>query len=298
MMNLTQLKYFYAICEYKTISRAAEHLYITQPSLSNAIKELEREFGVTLFIRRYKGIELTKEGETLFKMGKELLTQFEHTEHLMKEMGKERKILRLGIPPMIGSLILPDIYNNFLKKNYDIKIDITEGGQHELESMLNEELLDMIFMPHNDIIKTKFSSVMVGKLEIVCCTAENSYIDKKTVSPHDLSKTPLVLFKNSFFQTDEIKKWFRACEEEPNILLQTAQVSTVKSIIKNNVAAGFLFRQLASEEKNICILPLDKDLYANISLVWRKDCYFSESMSVFLEYIKNSRTIFEANSRA
>ena len=118
-MNLTQLKYFYAVCEYKTISKAAEHLFITQPSLSNAIKELEREFGVTLFVRRYKGIELTKEGETLFKMGKELLTQFEHTEHIMKEMGKERKILRLGIPPMIGSLILPDIYNVFQKKYTD-----------------------------------------------------------------------------------------------------------------------------------------------------------------------------------
>ena len=290
-MNLTQLKYFYAVCEYKTISKAAEHLYITQPSLSNAIKELEREFGVTLFIRRYKGIELTKEGETLLKMGKELLNQLEHTEHIMKEMGKERKILRLGIPPMIGSLILPDIYNDFLKKYTDIEIDITEGGQHELESMLSDELLDMIFMPHKEMMKNNFSSFHVGKLEIVCCTSKNNHIGNcESVSPNDLSKVPIVLFKNSFFQTDEIKKWFVESGIQPEILLQTDQVSTVKSIIKNNVAAGFLFRQLAVEEPDVFISKLEKDMYANVSLVWRKDCYFTESMKVFLDYIKNNST--------
>ena len=291
-MNLTQLKYFYAVCEYKTISKAAEHLFITQPSLSNAIKELEREFGVTLFVRRYKGIELTKEGETLFKMGKELLTQFEHTEHIMKEMGKERKILRLGIPPMIGSLILPDIYNVFQKKYTDIKIDITEGGQHELESMLNEDLVDMIFMPHNELVNSKFSSLFVGKLEIVCCMCEKNQISRrKKVSPADLSEVDVVLFNNNFFQTDEIKKWFLSEGINPNILLQTGQVSTVMSIIKNTDAAGFMFRQLALGESGLLALHLKKELYANVSLVWRKDCYFSESMKIFLEYVKGNGTI-------
>ncbi len=291
-MNLTQLKYFQTVCEYKTISRAAEQLYITQPSLSNAIKELEREFGVTLFIRRYKGIELTKEGETLFKMSKELISQAEQIEQIMKEFGKERKVLRLGVPPMIGSLILPNIYNDFLSKYPNIKLDITEGGQHELQNKLNEELLDMIFMPHNSSPDNKFSSLGVGKLEIVCCTSENNKLSNLlSVSPEDLSHVPLVLFKNSFFQTDEIKKWFLTSGIKPNILLQTEQVSTVKSIIVNDAAVGFLFRQLADEESGLVTLSLNKDMYAHISLVWRNDCYFSESMNIFLEYVKNSKII-------
>ena len=55
-MNITQLKYFHAVATYRTVSLAAEHLYISQPSLSNAIKELEKEFSVNLFYRRYNGM--------------------------------------------------------------------------------------------------------------------------------------------------------------------------------------------------------------------------------------------------
>ena len=61
-MNLIQLKYFHAVCQFQTVSEAAEYLYISQPSLSNAIKELENEFGVALFRRHHRGMTLTEEG--------------------------------------------------------------------------------------------------------------------------------------------------------------------------------------------------------------------------------------------
>ena len=61
-MNLMQLKYFNAICTFGTVSGAAEYLHIAQPSLSNAIKELEGEFGVLLFSRRHRGMVLTPAG--------------------------------------------------------------------------------------------------------------------------------------------------------------------------------------------------------------------------------------------
>ena len=61
-MTLIQLKYFQTICKYNNITRASAELHVSQPSLSNAVKELEREFGVSLFTRRSRGLELTQEG--------------------------------------------------------------------------------------------------------------------------------------------------------------------------------------------------------------------------------------------
>lgn len=97
-MNINQLKYFHAICKYKTVSSAAEALFVSQPTLSNALKELEEEFGTVLFKRTYRSMTLTPEGEIFFSMSKDLLNQADHIEHIMHDIGKGRKILRLGVP--------------------------------------------------------------------------------------------------------------------------------------------------------------------------------------------------------
>ena len=64
-MKLLQLKYFQTICKYNNITRASNELHVSQPSLSNVIRDLEEEFGVTLFQRLSKGLSLTEEGKVL-----------------------------------------------------------------------------------------------------------------------------------------------------------------------------------------------------------------------------------------
>lgn len=296
-MNFTQLKYFNAVCTYQTVSAAAEYLHISQPSLSAAIKELERDFGVTLFQRHHRGMMLTPEGELFYKMSKDLLNRAEQLEHIMNDLGKERKVLRLGVPPMIGSLLLPYIYREFLTMHPDISLEITEGGRDELLSRLSEDFLDMVFLPHNRPIDPNLSALKTASLEIVCCAAKNNPIlINKEVSASDLANTPLVLFKNSFFQTEEIKKWFAVEGIKPNILLQTAQLSTVESIISNNTAVGFLFRPLIESNPALVAVPTRSPIYVDVSLVWKKDAYFLGCMKEFKEYIngKNPFNNFSA----
>ena len=148
-MNLVQLKYFHAVCVYQSVSAAAEYLHISQPSLSNAIKDLEDEFGVTLFFRHHRGMSLTEAGEKLFEMCGDLLSRAETAERVMNELGNKRNLLRLGVPPMIGSLVLPGIYNDFAKNNPALSLEISESGSFELSRRLSDGFLDMIFLPHN-----------------------------------------------------------------------------------------------------------------------------------------------------
>lgn len=296
-MNLTQLKYFKAVCTYHTASAAAEYLHISQPSLSSAIKELEREFGITLFRRHHRGMVLTPEGESLLKMSTDLLGRAEQIENVMNDLGKKRKALRLGVPPMIGSLVLPHIYGQFLKSNPDIEIEITEGGRQELMQKLDDDFLDMVFLPHNRPIDQTFCSQHVTKLEIVCCVSKESPVSSlKKVSTSDLKDKPLVLFKNSFFQTEEIKKWFSIDGIIPDILMQTEQLSTVQSVISNNIASGFMFRQLIDSDSGFVSVPLEKPMYADVSLVWKKDSYVFNSMKKFKEYMHNKNPFEKENN--
>ncbi|MBE6606119.1 MAG: LysR family transcriptional regulator [Ruminococcaceae bacterium] len=296
-MNINQLKYFFAVCASQTVSDAAKRLHISQPSLSSAIKELENEFGVTLFKRHHRGMTLTPEGEVLFKMSKDILNRAEETKNVMKDLGSERKKLKLGVPPMIGSIILPSVFRDFVIKEDNVILDIVEGGSHELINKLFDDYLDMVFVTHSHALDSSLSSLQVARLEITCCASLNNPIMKhNTVSPQDLSNTPLILFENSFLQTEEIKKWFAKDGIKPNILMQTEQLSTMLSIISNNIAVGFMFKQLTTNNKEISSIPMESPIYVDISLVWKKDAYSVSSMQKFKEYINNNN-LFHINKK-
>ncbi len=294
-MNLVQLKYFHAVCTFGTVSAAAEYLFISQPSLSSAIKELESEFGVALFKRQHRGMTLTPQGELLFKMSGELLGRADEIKNIMNDIGKERKLLRLGIPPMIGSLILPDIYRSFPAQHPEIRLEITEGGRRELLERLSGDMLDMAILPHavSDIGK-EFASLKISELETVLCVSKDSELSSlEKVCAKELEGVPLVLFKNSFFQTEEIKKWFTKSGVSPDILLQTEQLSTVLSIVSSGIAKGFLFRQLIYGNRDFVAIPTEIPMYVNVSLVWKKDAYFFSCMKKFRDFIENNNPIIK-----
>ena len=291
-MNLNQLKYFHKVCICGSLSEAAQHLYISQPSLSSAIKALESEFGIKLFSRNHSGMQLTPEGKVLFESCKELLSHAEQVENIMKDFGNQRNKLRLGIPPMIGSLIVPKIYRDFFKLYPDIKLEIIEAGRSELLYNLSENLLDMVFLLQNNQLSTNFSSCVINRMEIVCCASkENPMTKYKTVTPQILENVPLVLFENSFFQTEKIKKWFDSEKIKPNIIMQTKQLSTMLSMISKNVAVGFVFKEIAQTNKYFVPLPCKTPMYADMSLVWNKNSYNFNSMEKFKNYIKENNSI-------
>lgn len=288
-MNLNQLKYFVAVCEARTVSGAAEILHISQPSVSGAVKELEEEFGVKLFFRQHRGMVLTPEGERFYKMAGELLSRADQTENIMKDMGKQRKILRLGVPPMIGSVVLPKIYREFMAENPDIHIEITEGGQHELKDKLSDGLLDMIFMPQENELDEEFASINIVNTEIVCAVCkDNPLAENTSVRAKDLAKTPIVLFKDNFYHTKEVRKWFSEGNVRPGIVLQTAQLSTIQSMVSHNVAVGFMFRPLVNEKEGFRAISAKPKMEIEISLTWKKDSYFFNAMKKFREYVERT----------
>lgn len=289
-MNLMHLKYFQAVATYQTVSAAADYLHISQPSLSGAVRSLETEFGVSLFRRHHRGMELTAEGEVLFKLCDDLIRRADQLEEVMRDLGRERKTLRLGVPPMIGSLLLPEIYSGFLSACPDAKLEITEGGRQEVAGLLSEGYLDMGFLPHTLPLPPELSALPVARLEIVCCAAKNSPLAGcGTVNPAALRNTPLVLFADSFFQTGEIKKWFAAEGVEPVALLQTAQLSTMVRMISEGIAVGFMFRRLIENNPDLVGVPTEKPLSINVSLVWRRDAFFFGCMRNFRDFVREMK---------
>lgn len=289
-MNLNQLKYFNTVAEQGSISKAAEILSISQPSLSAAVKDLEEEFGVALFSRHYRGVALTREGTAFYKMSANILKSAEKCEAAMLDMGRGRKILRIGVPPMIGSVILPHIYNAFLKENGDISLETAEGGYSELLESLEDEKVDLAFLPHASSLPSAFDSLPLGEMEIVCAAAKDHPICKsEMVSPESLEPHPLVLFETGFFQSKSILDWFREENISPKVLLRTEQLSTVISMVKKSDAIGFLYDFLAEDHPDIAFLPTEKPMNLAVSLVWRQNSHIGNTMRRFIAFVKDQK---------
>ena len=104
-MTLTQLRYFQAVCRFHSVTQASDFLHISQPSISSAIRDLEQEFGVVLFLRQYRGMSLTEEGLHFLELADSLLAHADQVRQAMADIGQKRRQFQLGIPPMIGSTL-------------------------------------------------------------------------------------------------------------------------------------------------------------------------------------------------
>lgn len=103
-MKIIQLEYFCAVSQYHSITQAAQKLYVTQPAISNAIRELEKEFSINLFNRTKNHMTLTKEGEAFYQKANQLLDTIKQTSSELYDLGKQVIPVKIGIPPLISTV--------------------------------------------------------------------------------------------------------------------------------------------------------------------------------------------------
>jgi len=284
-MTLDQLRYFQAVCNLGSVVRAAEFLRISQPSVSAAIANLEREFDTQLFTRANKKMALTREGTILSELADDLLKRADNVTKTMKSLGNNQT-LNLGVPPMLSSLILPFIFENFP----DFKINVVEDDRRGLLRLLDENQINMAFLPHEVPFDDRYKSQPLTELANVCCVSKKHRLAKhKRVSIDDLKDEPLVLFKNSFFQTERIIERYKQSAVTPKILLDTVQVSTVESVVSRGLAVGFVFEFLLKSTPELVGIPLDPPMNTKVSLVWKQGEYLSGNMSRFIKFIAQNK---------
>ena len=142
-MKLTQLEYFCVAARYHNITKAAKELFVTQPSVSNAIKSLEEEFGVNLFYRHNNKLTLTPEGEKFYKSAEELLAHADAVTSEFYELRKQVTPIRIGIPPMLGTIYLPDMYLSLREEFPEVDFRLYEYGSIKACELVLDEKLDL-----------------------------------------------------------------------------------------------------------------------------------------------------------
>ncbi|MBR3837902.1 MAG: LysR family transcriptional regulator [Clostridia bacterium] len=287
-MTLQQLSYFVSACRHGNISRAAEEHSVSQPSVSAAIKSLEREFGVALIERRRIGFVLTGDGEEFRELAEALIHHAECVRKAMEEKGNRHSLLRLGVPPMVGSVLFPAIYADFSQRREDVSIFTREMGREDLLNALEEGSLDLAFLPHRAAFPKRYEAIPVTDFEMVCCVPPSHPLaTEKSVTAKRLEAEPLISFSRGFYHAERINSFFQAAGVKPNVIHTSSQLSTVERFVMDGMAIGFLFRPLTEKNASLVPVSLDPPIVTHISLVFRKDLLRTEAINSFLQYIKN-----------
>lgn len=147
-MQLEQIRYFYEIAQQKSINKAAEKLYLNQPSLSKSIKHLENEFGLSLFDRTSKGVQLTPFGEVFYDIAGEILSAIDKAFVCANTFANEQfyqknGILNIHLDPFVKEVLFPKNALRFMRFFPNMQLSIVELAPPEIVEKLKSQQLDL-----------------------------------------------------------------------------------------------------------------------------------------------------------
>lgn len=285
-MTLNQLRYFCTASRCRSVTRAASELFVTQPAVSLAIKDLEREFGVTLFYRQGNNLMLTDEGERIYERATYILEYCNEMEADITGIASNRSPVRIGIPPVFGAFFFPALYNEFTKAYPDIKLRLEEYGSVRACNMVQNDELDvsLVNMEMYDI--DRFNRAVLRKDQI-CYFVSPSHplADKKVITTEDLANERIILLNGDSVQNHLLKQRFTALGLKPDIMLQSSQLYLIRKFIGEGSCGAFLFSSLTKLFPDMTALPIDPPIPVNIGIVWKKGKYVTGQTKCFIDFV-------------
>ena len=287
-MKLTQLEYFCVAARYHNITKAAKELFVTQPSISNAIKALEEEFGVNLFFRNNNKLTLTPEGEIFYKSAEELLAHADSVESEFHELRKKVTPIRIGIPPMLGTIYLPELYLSLNESFPNVDLRLFEFGSIKACNLVLEEKLDIAIVNAEQPSIDKCNSRIIDTEDLLFCVApDHPLAGQKTLLLTMLADEPLILFNTDSVQVMTLTRQFKAVGVNPHIILNTSQITTLINMVKTNHIGCFLYKSMVDMYPELVGIPVFPAIEQRIGVIWRKGKYQNAVTEKVIRYLKN-----------
>lgn len=279
-MTLLQLRYFQAVCQYNSISKAAAAMHISQPAISIAIKELEEEFGVSLFIRDKKRLVLTNEGSFFQDKLSGILPQIDSLNKLMTDLGKKTHTLKISLIPMSGGNLFLDSLNRFRSSFPDIQISITECSSSKAMEHVQDGACHAAFVIADGNKHESLDGVILLRTRYVFCVGNRHPLAQlPQCDLSELGDQSLILFQDETFLTKELKRRFYQLGITPKVLLYTMNFGLIRSIISAGKEGIFLTRESASLLPDTVQIPLAEPIEISYALVWKRKPALSSDLT-------------------
>lgn len=294
-MDFKQLQSFVAVVKYKSFTKAAEQLYIAQPTISAHIRQLEEEFSKRLVIRSTRSVEVTPRGWELYECAKTIL---ELRDNLIQTWNDEEKqIIRLGASTIPSAYILPEILPEFGKMYPEVYFVVNQiDSQGVVQGLLHGNYdLGLVGM---ELEQEQLAFVPFYRDRMVLITPVNEYFlqmqQQKNLSWKEILKNPIILRESgsgSQKAADVFLESLGVSEKDLNISARINDQESIKNLVAGGLGISAISEKAArnlEKEKRILVFDLPWQISErNLYLVYQKDYILRKRIEKFIDFVKN-----------
>ncbi|MBN2289205.1 MAG: LysR family transcriptional regulator [Candidatus Glassbacteria bacterium] len=290
-MLLEHLRFFYAVAENGSFTRAARDLLLTQPAVSSQIRNLEERLGQRLFERQGKNIQLTEAGKILYSQSRKIFQQLREVEVVLNDLKSlETGRLNLGTVDVISIYVLPMIFREFHQRYPRVEISIEVDNSFNLCSGVAGGELDLGFvtLPVED--KSLVSVPIYNDVMRVIANSRHPLAGRKLVTLEDLSKTNLIIYKRGSVTRRILEQIFESHGFELSPDMEIDRPEAMKKLVEVGLGVSIIPEMTIKrevEEGSLVVLEMGNIRFERqLGLVYRKGQFFSPSTAAFIEVLQ------------
>ena len=290
-MQLHQMRYVLEAADKKSFSSAAKALFLSQPSLSQQILQLEKELGVPLFVRHSKSVSLTEAGEQFVLSARRILNEIDQLTEDIKKYGLlQSGTLRVGMLWIAGYLQLPRIVTDYHKKYPLIDYQIHVEGSKTLFHMLDSRAISAAFVtlsPHAVKQEEYYYHKIMDDSYVAVVSSAHPLSQKPVLRISELDGENIVMPARGSTFWQDIQRVFFDHQATPRVLCETSQSDVVMQLISQNLAIGFASRSIAEKllPPQCRIIPLEVQLPRPIYYVTLNELLEYPTVRSFTDFV-------------
>lgn len=287
-MKLSQMQYFCAAYANRSLTKAAQQLFVSQPAITIAIKELEEELHILLFIRKNNRIIPTEEGAIFYLQAQDILRQVETVRQKMISISEQETAIRLGIPYITAIYLIPELRRferQFRQKHPEIHLEISEENPESIVVMLESKQLDLAIDVLKDPHFADFGGMMLCEHQFyLCVNKQHPLASKELITPDMLlGETMATNYSDKAYPNQEIKRWFHNAGCLPPRQIHLNQASTLLKLLSINEVVALLRREMLTIGNEIVCIPLKDPIRIQLSIHWCRQPHMQSKTVILLE---------------
>lgn len=287
-MELRVLRYFLMAAREENITKAANQLHITQPTLSRQLMQLEEELGVKLFKRSKHSIILTEDGMLLKRRAQEITSLAEKTEQEFSR--REDNVtgeIAIGCGETHNMLHLSAQIAAFREIHPQVRFSIYSGIADDIKERIEKGLLDMgLLMQPVEIAKYEMVSMPQKERWGILVRSDSVLAAKEYIRPEDLLGVPLIMAKRDIV-VDQLAQWFGEYYDKLEIAATYSLILNATYMVEQGVGVAFSYR-FENITGQLRYIPLAPSQETGAVLVWKRHQVVSPATNQFVEQIKNA----------
>lgn len=289
-MEMHQLRYFVAVAQAESFSRAAETCHVSQPSLSQQIQKLERNLGQPLFQRLGRRILLTEAGRLLLDRAQMILATAADAERQLRDSDhRSAGQLSIGCIPTVAPYLLPSALATFLRRNPGVEVNVQEDVTRQLLIATEWGELDLSILALPVASEQLQAEALFTEPLLLCMAHKHPLARRRRLRIEDLREERFIVLSEMHCLGEQVLSYCRGHGLQPRLACRSAQIETVQSLIalKQGVSLLPALARDADPGRRRVYRKLHGDAPTRtIAAVWHRHRYHSAAAEDFLSILR------------